>query len=131
MAEEVWQSCPVLGVRDVRGAVAHLVERFGFQELSVYDGVAADEGAVYGIVSRNGVEVHLQIRRRPLRGGDRESIEADVYFRVADADAMHSELVERGAEIFRALQDEPYGMRDFTAHGPEEYRFTFGSPLLA
>ena len=130
MADEgSWNACPTLGVHDVRGAVKHLVERFGFEEVTVLDGVVADEGAVYGIVKRNGAELHLQIRRRPLRGGDRESIEGDVYFRVTDADAVHGELVEHGAEIFRALQDSPYGMRDFTAQGPEGYRFTFGSPL--
>lgn len=127
-SEQIQKTCPVIGVHDVRAAVRHLVERFGFTERSVFEPVL-DEGAVYGIVERDGAELHVQIRRRPLRGGPREGIEGDVYFRIRDADAMHDELVGRGVTIHRGLQDEQYGMRDFTAEGPEGYRFTFGAPL--
>jgi uncharacterized glyoxalase superfamily protein PhnB len=124
-----WDMCPVLGVRDVRSAVEHFAKLFGFEVMSVFDGVLADEGAVYGIVRRGGAEIHLQIRRRPLWSAPRESIEGDVYVRIDDADALHAELESRGAEIVRPLRDEPYGQRDFTAAGPEGLRLTFGSAL--
>ena len=66
---------------------------------------------------------------RPLWTAPREGIESDVYVRVPDADRLHEEFVKRGAEVLRAPLDEPYGMRDFTAAGPEGHRLTSGAPL--
>lgn len=130
MAEdEHWMLCPTLGVRDVRAAAAYFEQRLGFEIESVFERVVPDEGAVYGIVRRGGAELHLQIRRRALWTAPRESIEQDVYVRVADAERLQDELRGRGAEILRSLRDEPYGMRDFAVAGPEGHRLVFGSPL--
>ncbi len=126
---EAWEMCPTLGVRDVRTAVDHFVKRLGFEALNVIEGVAPGEGAVYAILARGGAELHLQIRRRPIWSGERESIEGDVYVRVPDVDAVHEELVSRGANILRPPEDEPYGMRDFVVEGPEGHRLGIGSPL--
>lgn len=127
-ASDSWAMCPTLGVRDVRAAVDHFERYFGFEVVNVFE-PSRDEGVVYGIVRRSGAEVHLQIRRRPLWAAAREGIESDVYVRVSDVDRLHEELLGRGAEVLRAPQDEPYGMRDFTASGPEGLRLTFGAPL--
>ena len=124
-----WRACPMLGVRDVRAATDYMVKRLGFELGSLFEGVAADGGAIYSILRRDGMEVHLQIRRRPLWSAPREGIETDIYVRVPDADAVHADLVARGAVLVRPLQDEPYGMRDFTVEGPEGHRIAFGSDL--
>lgn len=124
------QMCPILGVRDVRKAVGLFCDVFGFTISNVLDGVDLDEGAaVYGIVERDGAEIHLQIRRRDIWTGERAPIENDVYVRVTDADALYEEFIKRGAKILRAPMDEPYGMRDFIVAGPEHHRLAFGSPL--
>jgi len=124
-----WSFCPVLGLRDVRAGVDYFVSRLGFEAASVHEGVASDEGAVYGIVRRGGAEIHLQIRRRPLWSAERNRVECDVYARVPDADAYHAELVERGASIRRPPEDQAYGHRDFIVDGPEGHRLVFGSRL--
>jgi uncharacterized glyoxalase superfamily protein PhnB len=126
-----WVMCPVLGVRNVRGAVEHFADRLGFEVRGVFEGVVPDEGAVYGIVERGGAEIHLQIRRHPLWTGQRESIEGDVYVRVDDATRLHAELVRRGATILRPPGDQTCGQRDFVVEGPEGLRLSFGSPLGA
>jgi catechol 2,3-dioxygenase-like lactoylglutathione lyase family enzyme len=129
LAGERWQMCPVLGLRDVRAALETFTKQLGFGVVAAFDGVDRAEGMIYAILARDGAELHLQIRRRPPWTAARESIERDVYLRVPDADALHAELVERGAEILEPPSDRPYGMRDFTVAAPEEYRISFGSAL--
>ena len=51
------------------------------------------------MVHREGVTVHLQIRRRDLFAGPREGIECDVYVHVTDADALYAEYVGRNVRI--------------------------------
>lgn len=129
MPKETWTMCPILGVNDVQAEATHFEQILGFDVINVLDGVDPDEPAVYGIIKRGDAELHLQIRRRSLFEGDRESIESDVYVRVEDAASLHEELVRTGATIVRGLRDELYGMRDFAVVTPEGHRLVFGSPL--
>ena len=122
ISQESWKMCPVLGVRDVGAASDAFENRLGFS-------VATELEGVYAIARRGGAEIHLQIRRRLLWTGPREGIENDVYIRVDDVDAVHADLVRRGAEILRAPADQEYGMRDFIVAAPEGYRLSFGAPL--
>jgi uncharacterized glyoxalase superfamily protein PhnB len=50
----------------------------------------------------------------------------DLYVYVDDVDALHEELVERGAEILHAPVDTEYGMRDFRVRDPHGYILAFG-----
>lgn len=129
MTTQSIRMCPILGVRDVRAAVALFSDALGFTVRDVLDDGGSTEGAVYGIVERDGAEIHLQIRRRNIWSGERAPIENDVYVRVANVDSLYEEFSARGAKIVRAPMDEPYGMRDFVVAGPEHYRLVFGSPL--
>ena len=114
----------MLGVPDVRKAVDYFCAMLGF-ECGPNGG---DEGAVYGIVRRGGVAIHLQIRRRPLIEA-RQSHEGDAYVFVDDVEALYAEYQRKGVKIHRALQDEEYGLRDFTIETPEGLRVAFGTPL--
>lgn len=65
-ANSHWQVAPVLGVPNVRQAAEYYREVLGFHvdpEHGVFQPVADEPGGVYGIVDREGVRVHLQIRR--------------------------------------------------------------------
>ncbi len=125
-----WRLAPILGFRDVRKAADYYRDVLGFTERSVLEGVGG-EPAVYAILDKDGIEIHLQIRRREIFADKRESIESDAYLFVPDADALHSELVRRGASVLRPPQDEPYGLRDFTVEDLEGHRLVFGTPLDA
>ncbi len=127
-----WRHAPVLGCRDVRAAAHWFRDVLGFHldpETGVIDGVEADEGAIYAVLTRADAMVHLQIRRRDPFGGTREDIESDAYFYVEDADALLAEFRERGARVLREPMDEPYGLRDFVIETPEGHRLLFGSPV--
>lgn len=122
---------PILGFRDVRKAADYYRDTFGFSydpRTGILDGVG-DERAVYAIVRRGGVEIHLQIRRREHMSRERESIESDAYVFVSDVESLYADLQRRGAKIYRPLQDEPYGLRDFTVEDLEGHRLAFGAPL--
>jgi uncharacterized glyoxalase superfamily protein PhnB len=93
-----WRVAPILGFPDVRKAAEYYRDVLGFSERSVMEGVG-EEAAVYAILDRDGLEIHLQIRRREIFADKRESIESDAYFFVPDADGLHAELVRRGASI--------------------------------
>jgi len=125
-----WRIGPVLGVRDVKKAVAYYTDILGFEcQGGIFEGAAPGEGGVYAVVRRQEIEIHLQIRRRDIYAGAREDIESDTYVFVQDADALCQEFQAKGAVILRGVQDEPYGLRDFVVEDPEGHRLVFGAPL--
>ena len=124
-----WQASPVLGVRNVRQAAEYYRDVLGF-DLDPEDGVfqpSADEpGGVYGIVKRPGVWIHFQIRRGEIPVRQRQVFERDVYVYVDDLDALHADLLRRGAVIAHGPQVAPYGIREIGVVDLNGYRLTFG-----
>ena len=51
------------------------------------------------------------------------------YFVVADAQAYHDEVESRGAEILKAIRDEPWGMREFAIRTADGHRIMVGQEL--
>lgn len=124
-----WEVAPVLGVRNVLDAIEYYCEKLGFERPEqVY--IPGGE-AVYAIVRRGGIAVHLQIRRREVFAGPRELHEGDGYFLVENVDALRDEFAARGVKLLRDVQDEHYGIRDFTIETPDGHRLTFGTELFA
>ncbi|MBX7131294.1 MAG: VOC family protein [Fimbriimonadaceae bacterium] len=127
-----WTASPILGVRRVREAAEYYVSVLGFDldpEFGVFQPEADDPQGVYAIVKREGVWLHLQIRRgeEPVRV--RESIECDVYIYVPDVESLHAEFQERGANILRPPADQAYGLRDMVVEDLNGYRLVFGQFL--
>lgn len=50
------------------------------------------------------------------------------WFRVEDADAMHSFHLERGAKILSPPENMPWGAREYTVEDPTGYRLRFAGP---
>jgi uncharacterized glyoxalase superfamily protein PhnB len=48
---------------------------------------------------------------------------------VSDIDALYAEWCIKGVRMHRAIQDEPYGLRDFTIATPDGHRLTVGMEL--
>ena len=46
---------------------------------------------------------------------------------VKDVDAVHAELVKRGANVIKAPQNYDYGMRDFDVVDADGNQLTFGT----
>ncbi len=128
-SNEAWQMAPVLGMRNVRAAVETFTKPLGFRVVGTFE-PRGEDGMIYAILERGGCELHLQIRRGELRTQQSDALHNDVYVPVADADALHEELVARGAQILRRPENQPYGQRDFAAAVPEGHCIIFGAPAL-
>lgn len=62
-----------------------------------------------------------------LRGAMRRGAGIVVHFDVADADAFHDALVERGARPENPPEDRPWG-REFAIEDPDGYEIAFIGP---
>jgi uncharacterized glyoxalase superfamily protein PhnB len=51
------------------------------------------------------------------------------YWVVDDADAYFQEVSAKGAEILKAVRDEPWGMREFALHRVDGHRIMVGQEL--
>ncbi len=119
-----WRAEPILGVRDVRLAVDFYTKVLGFHCENIFEPDGGD-GAVYALLDRDGVGIHLQIRRRePL---NRTEIERDVYFYVPDVDILYAEWKRCGAVCRLGPTDAPYGMRELVIEDRDGNLLAFGS----
>ena len=51
------------------------------------------------------------------------------YIEVDDVDALHAEVVARGATLIKPLRSEPWGLREFGVRTADGHRIMFGMPL--
>jgi catechol 2,3-dioxygenase-like lactoylglutathione lyase family enzyme len=108
---------PRIPVQDVEELLAFYVGELGF-ELRWKWG----EPATHASVCRN--EVSFDLISVPAgRQGT-----AMAYVQVSGVDAYHAELRARGVQV-SAVDNHPYGMRDFEVVDPCGNRIAFGQPL--
>ena len=117
---------PVLLVPDVEAALAHYRDVLGFETEPYVDGGAA----VYGFAMRDSCSIHFALCNLAPRANDALSLGMpDVYVAVDDVDALHHELVGRGAGVLEPPTDRAYGMRDLLVRDANGYILGFGQPL--
>lgn len=109
------QALPELPLADVAAGVAHYRDVLGF-----HINYAQDD---FGVMDRDDVTV-LLIPKTPQRQGI-----GSCYVYVRDADALHAELVAKGANVQGEPVSRPWGLRDFVVLDPEGNRITFGQPF--
>jgi predicted enzyme related to lactoylglutathione lyase len=127
---ERWFIAPYFFVPDVVAAAHHYRDTLGFSFDRFWG-----EPASFCMVKRGGVIIMLaQIDDgamvRPNSLADREGGAWDAYTWVPDADALHAELVAKGATIARGLCDQEYGCRDFDVLDCNGYRLCFGQDIM-
>ena len=117
---------PALHYRDPDAALDWLKHAFGFEEKAVYRG---DDGRIHhaelrlgdGLVMFGGIPAGTPA---PKAG---EQPPVTIYVAVTDADGNHQNARAAGAEIVRALADQPYGSREYGARDLEGNAWTFGT----
>jgi predicted enzyme related to lactoylglutathione lyase len=108
----------VLTVRDLAASVAHYRDALGFGVTFQYG-----EPPFYAGLCRDEVSLHLRAADRNV---DWVPGHGAVAVFVDDVDALHGELVGRGANVVGPPRDYAYGMRDFDVVDPDGNRLTFG-----
>jgi catechol 2,3-dioxygenase-like lactoylglutathione lyase family enzyme len=105
----------IFTVRDLAASVAHYCDALGFTVTFQYG-----EPAFYACLCRDEVSLHLRSGTRWTPGNG-----AIAVF-VKDVDALHEELIARGAKVLKPPQNYAYGMRDFNVADPDGNQLTFG-----
>lgn len=106
---------PELPLDNVPAGVAYYRDVLGFQvNYQQHD---------IGVMDRDAVRL-LLIARTDLHTGI-----GSAYVYVADADALHTELRAKGANVQGEPVSQPWGLREFRAVDLEGNRITFGQPF--
>jgi catechol 2,3-dioxygenase-like lactoylglutathione lyase family enzyme len=117
----------VLLVDDVQVAGDYYRDKLGF-EVTYFD----KNPRHYAYANRGEVWMHFACFADA--GPEPNSIAAppdmfDIYIYVDDVDALHEELVVRGAEIMGVVSETGYGCREFRVRDPDGYILAFGKVL--
>lgn len=112
----------VLAVPDLEASASYFRDALGFR-LDWPDGMG------WKLATRGTVRImigHCPDAMLPAATGDHSYFG---YLTVANADALHAELVGRGAIILQAPADKPHGMREFLVGTPDGHRMMIGQEL--
>ncbi len=112
---QCWRILPELPLSNVPAGVAYYRDILGFR----INYAAGD----IGVMDRDDITLLLIAR------GERHSATGSCYVYVRDADALHAELLARGANVRGSPISHPWGLRDFEVLDPEVNRLTFGQPF--
>ena len=110
-------SAAVFVVSDLTASLAYYRDALGFEVSFVYG-----EPNHYACVCREDIGLHLiaSTATRRLAG------QGALCVFVEDVDAVHAELVSRGARVLMAPRDYAYGMRDFNVADLDGNQLTIG-----
>ena len=109
---------PVMHITDVESAIAYYRNILGFTEDFRWKDYA-------GVVFDGGARLHLNgFGSEPDRIG-----KGQAYFTVPNVDEVYAGMLIRGAVIEHPLEDNPYGMRDFSIVDLDGNRYTFGTDI--
>ncbi|MBT9463527.1 VOC family protein [Hydrogenophaga sp.] len=114
----------VLAVPDLARNAAYFRDALDFR-------VEWPEGTGWQLLSRRDVRImvgHCPDAVPPSATGDHSYFG---YLHVDDVDALHEELVSRGALIQQPPADKPHGMREFLVATPDGHRLMIGQDLAA
>ncbi|HEY2637516.1 MAG TPA: VOC family protein [Solirubrobacteraceae bacterium] len=117
---------PAIRYRDAVRAVDFLVEAFGFERNAVY----ADGDVVHHAQLTLGGAGMVMVSSETADGIARFGEHAGqgwTYCVVPDPDAHCARARAAGAEIFRELEDQDYGSRDYSARDFEGNIWSFGT----
>jgi uncharacterized glyoxalase superfamily protein PhnB len=109
---------PVFAVKNVDATSKYFVEVFGFKQEFRFEEYV---GLTFGEL-----QLHLTsagILPRPIGGGT-------AYIFTEEVDKYFKDVSARGARVKQGLQDQPYGLRDFTVEDLDGNILSFGKVLI-
>src|SRR6185503_8780829 len=121
---------PQLTVPDVVRTAEYYRDVLGFEIAGYWDGEGVHHDrnapAVFGIVSRDGVRMHVRRAEDGAPRTRRDAAAYDVYFPIRGVDALAGDLRNRGADILEGPEDRVYGQRELIARDCNGVILAFG-----
>ncbi|HUA53402.1 MAG TPA: VOC family protein [Candidatus Sulfotelmatobacter sp.] len=111
----------VLAVRDLERSAAYYRDVLGFT-------IKWPEGSDWRLAERDGVRMMLGQCPNETPASEIGAHSWYGYLEVDDVDALHAEIVARGA-VATAPRDAPYGMREFLVTTVDGHRFMFAQEI--
>lgn len=108
---------PILSVQDLPASLDYYITKLGFQKQWEHGDPPA-----FASVERDGLCIFLA-------QGEQGQPGTWVYIVVADVNALHEDLVARGATIVDPPSDRPWGMREMLVQDPDGHHLRIGSIL--
>jgi catechol 2,3-dioxygenase-like lactoylglutathione lyase family enzyme len=124
---QLLRSAAYFPVADVERSAHHYEAVLGFRQ--EYTGGSPP---VFAILSRDGQAIMLRRVDDPekIRPNERQGGTWDVFFWVRDALALHSEFVEKGADIvYGPIVQTEYQMEEFAVRDLDGYVLGFGQSM--
>lgn len=120
------RGAPYFPVADVVASGTYYRDTLGFTH--EYSG-----GNEFAIYSRDGCAVMFRrvADRSRIRPMESQGGTWDAFFWVADAQALFTELQERGAIVVYPVTVQPYGMKEFAVRDPDGHVLGFGETPAA
>jgi catechol 2,3-dioxygenase-like lactoylglutathione lyase family enzyme len=118
---EILTSTFVLAVADLEASRSYYVEKLGFVEDLRVDG--------WSFLSRGACRLRLGDCPGIKPMADAPDHSWFAYLHVRDAPQLYAEFVGNGVEIWHALADKPWGMREFAIVTPDGHRIVFGETV--
>jgi uncharacterized glyoxalase superfamily protein PhnB len=109
-----------LAVSDISTAIEFYIKRLGFQQAFVWG-----EPPTFAGINLGKVQMFLA-KGTPTPSPDTSA----AYFLVGDADQLYELHRANGVEIAQAIDDRPYGIRDYTVRDLHGYYLVFGHHLF-
>lgn len=116
---ELRRAAPVLPTADLQRTKEWYERHLGFRALPGW------HEWEYLILERDGVQLHFRLHKGPV-----PDAAGSFYLRVSgDIDALCARMRAEGVDAHDAPKDQPYGMREFTAHDADGRHVFIGKPL--
>jgi catechol 2,3-dioxygenase-like lactoylglutathione lyase family enzyme len=111
---------PQFLVDDLDRAIAYYRDQLGFELEFKYQ-------SFYAAVTRDGIAIHLKCAPKSLadREHRKQNEHLDAYIAVQGIRPLFSELNQRGAQVFKPLEERPWACLDFYVEDPDGYILCF------
>lgn len=111
----------VLAVKDLEKAESYFLDKLGFSVRFRVEG--------WSFLSLG--SFHVMVGQCPdaLPAGDTHEHSYFAYVNCEGIDRIYRDYQQRGAEIFQAISDKPWGLREFGVATPEGHRIMFGEDI--
>ena len=120
---KILQNHYVLAVKNARESAKFYVEAMGFA-------VVTDLGG-WIFVARDNCMIMLGECPDDMAPGQLGSHSYFAYLKVDDADAYHSQLKQKNVAMLGAIENKPWGMREFGIRTPDGHRIMIGQKIDA